>query len=129
MLYVDDITRGDLLGYQIAMPAALTANVKLQMTLAYASPVDPTQPTEYTSASLELALRPHHRAHTFRPRKESPRRAVHSTSVVWRHGNSYLTVGARARNPLPSRSEQRKAVLLKLNCVTVVSGRQSVTIA
>lgn len=67
VLYVDDITRGDLLGYQIAMPAALTTNVKLQMTLAYASPVDPTQPTEYTSASLELALRPHHRVHTFRP--------------------------------------------------------------
>jgi len=46
--------------------------VQLQITLAYASPVDPTQPTEYTSASLELVLRPHHRIHTFTPPKGLP---------------------------------------------------------
>lgn len=69
VLYVDDIERGDLLGYQVPIADPTTTDVKLQITLAYASPVDPTQPTEYTSASLELALRPHHRLHTFRPPK------------------------------------------------------------
>lgn len=67
VLYVDEIERGDLLGYQIPVALPVTAKTKLQITLAYASPVDPTQPTEYTSASLEVSLRPHHRRHTFRP--------------------------------------------------------------
>lgn len=69
VLYVDEIERGNLLGYQVAMPDPVASDVKLQITLAYASPVDPTQPTEYTSASLELILRPHHRVHSFRPPK------------------------------------------------------------
>lgn len=69
VLYVDEIERGDLLGYQLPVGEPATTDVKLQITLAYASPVDPTQPTEYTSASLELGLRPHHRLHSFRPPK------------------------------------------------------------
>jgi len=69
VLYVDEIARGDLLGYQVPVADPVTADVKLHITLAYASPVDPTQPTEYTSASLELGLRPHHRLHSFRPPK------------------------------------------------------------
>lgn len=67
VLYVDEIERGDLLGYQVPVVAPVTEKTKLHITLAYASPVDPTQPTEYTSASLELSLRPHHRQHSFRP--------------------------------------------------------------
>lgn len=66
VLYVDEITRGDLLGYQLPVPARASDRLQLHITLAYASPVDPTQPTEYTSASLELALRPHHSMHSFR---------------------------------------------------------------
>lgn len=69
VLYVDEIERGDLLGYQVPVAEPTKSAVKLQITLAYASPVDPTQPTEYTSASLELGLRPHHRLHSFRPPK------------------------------------------------------------
>jgi len=72
VLYVDEIERGDLLGYQVPIADPATADVQLQITLAYASPVDPTQPTEYTSASLELVLRPHHRIHTFTPPKGFP---------------------------------------------------------
>lgn len=67
VLYVDEIERGSLLGYQLPTTDPVATNLKLQITLAYASPVDPTQPTEYTSASLELALRPHHGIHSFRP--------------------------------------------------------------
>jgi subtilisin family serine protease len=72
VLYVDEIERGDLLGYQVPVADPATTDVQLQITLAYASPVDPTQPTEYTSASLELVLRPHHRIHTFTPPKGLP---------------------------------------------------------
>ncbi len=71
ILYVDEIERGDLLGYQFPVPDPATTDLKVQITLAYASPVDPTQPTEYTSASLELVLRPHHRVRSFRPPKGS----------------------------------------------------------
>ncbi|NDO78946.1 S8 family serine peptidase [Kocuria indica] len=65
VLYVDEIERSELLGYQVPVVSPVKAKTKLQITLAYASPVDPTQPTEYTSASLELSLRPHHRRHSF----------------------------------------------------------------
>lgn len=67
VLYVDEIERGELLGYQVPVVPPVTEKTKLQITLAYSSPVDPTQPTEYTSASLELGLRPHHRRHSFTP--------------------------------------------------------------
>ncbi|WP_067970912.1 S8 family peptidase [Mycolicibacter icosiumassiliensis] len=66
VLYVDEIVRGDLMAYQLPAPSPVTANLAVTLTLAYASPIDPTQPTEYTSASLEMLLRPHHRMHSFR---------------------------------------------------------------
>ncbi|WP_231445951.1 S8 family peptidase [Brevibacterium zhoupengii] len=69
VLYIDEIERGDLLGYQLPVAEPSTTDTRIQLTLAYASPVDPAQPTEYTSASLELALRPHHLVHSFRPPK------------------------------------------------------------
>lgn len=72
VLYVDEIERGDLLGYQVPVVNPATTDMRLNITLAYASPVDPTQPTEYTSASLELVFRPHHRIHSFRPPKGAP---------------------------------------------------------
>jgi hypothetical protein len=37
------------------------------MTLAYASPIEPSQATEYTRVSLDLALRPHFYMHGFNP--------------------------------------------------------------
>jgi len=67
VLYVDEIQRGDLLGYEVPIITPQTSPLKLQVTLAYASPVDPTQPTEYTSASLDLTFRPHQSVHNFRP--------------------------------------------------------------
>ncbi len=59
VLFVDEIARGDIVGYQLPLPRYFTGPAKMSVTLAYASPVEPTQPTEYTSASLELTLRPH----------------------------------------------------------------------
>lgn len=69
VLYVDEIERGDLLGYQLTALDAESSSLDVRLTIAHASPVDPTQPTEYTSASLELVMRPHHRIHTFTPPK------------------------------------------------------------
>jgi hypothetical protein len=68
VLYVDEINRGELLGYQIPIPRGSGA-VEVVISLAYSSPVEPTQPTEYTSASLELAFRPHHLIYRFYPPK------------------------------------------------------------
>jgi hypothetical protein len=67
VLFIDEIVRGDLMAYRLPVPDPVGADVKLRMTLAYATPVDPPQATEYTSASLEMLLRPHHRLHNFRP--------------------------------------------------------------
>lgn len=67
VLIVDEIDRGDLLGYQIPVPSGAASRLDLRFTLAYATPVDPTEPTEYTNAALELMLRPHHQMYSFGP--------------------------------------------------------------
>lgn len=67
VLYIDEVERGDLLGYQLPVPDLDAGALRIGLTIAYASPVDPTEPTEYTSASLELALRPHQGLYMLRP--------------------------------------------------------------
>ena len=71
VLFVDQIARGDILGYQLPVPGTFSSAAKISVTLAYASPVEPTQPTEYTSASLELTLRPHRNIFRFSPPRGS----------------------------------------------------------
>lgn len=70
VLFADTITRNDLMGYHLPIPRSSTSRLKVRMTLAYASAVDPTQPTEYTSASIESTLRPHQHMFSFRPPPE-----------------------------------------------------------
>ena len=67
ILFVDTIDRGSLLGYQIPLPSAINGPLTftITITLAYISPVEPSQPTEYTRASLDLTFRPHHLMHRF----------------------------------------------------------------
>lgn len=67
VLFVDEIARGDIAGYQLPLPRYFSGPAKMSVTLAYASPVEPTQPTEYTAASLELTLRPHRNIFRFSP--------------------------------------------------------------
>lgn len=67
VLIVDDIERGDVLGYQVPVPTGSAGKLDLRLTLAYATPVDPTEPTEYTNAALEVLLRPHHQIHGYGP--------------------------------------------------------------
>jgi len=87
VLYVDQISRGDILGYQLPWPRTFGGSAKMSVTLAYASPVEPTQPTEYTSASLELTLRPNRNMFRFSPPKGSsePARTTDLTSVEARN--------------------------------------------
>lgn len=70
VLFIDTVTRGELAGYQLPAPSTVDAALSLHITLAFASPVDPTQPTEYTNASLDLTLRPHHLVYNLNPPKE-----------------------------------------------------------
>ena len=65
ILFVDKIRRGNLIGYQLPVPDTTTGPLKVMITLAYISPVEPSQPTEYTRVSLDLAFRPHHLMHRF----------------------------------------------------------------
>ena len=67
ILFVDEIERGNLIGYELPVPAATNGPLKVKITLAYLSPVDPSQPTEYTRASLDLVFRPNHFLHRFTP--------------------------------------------------------------
>lgn len=106
VLIIDEIAREDLFGYRLPVPATVSAGVDLQLTLAYSSPVDPTQPTEYTSASLELVLRPHQFMHSFRPPKGDDgrtqtldRRSAEATQLmqdgwVWSQEAVTQTLGA-----------------------------------
>jgi subtilase family protein len=71
ILFVDEIERGELLGYQLPVPDGVTGPLEVVLTLAYVSPVEPSEPTEYTRASLELTFRPHHLRHRFSPPKGS----------------------------------------------------------
>lgn len=80
MLYVDEIDRGELLGYRLPVSQALTGKVELRITLAYSTPVEPTQPTEYTQSSIELVLRPHALRYGFAGPSGEQRQVVDITS-------------------------------------------------
>lgn len=69
VLFCDEIDRGELLGYQLPLPSKTRGKIGLIITMSYLSPVDPTQPTEYTRAALDLTLRPHRMIHSISPPK------------------------------------------------------------
>ena len=48
VLFDDEIDHGDLLGYRIPVPTGVPVPLEVRITLAYASPIEPSQPTEYT---------------------------------------------------------------------------------
>lgn len=71
VLFEDEIDSGDLLGYRIPIPDTIEGSIELLLTLVYASPIEASQPTEYTRVSLDMSLRPHQRMHGFNPPKGS----------------------------------------------------------
>lgn len=75
VLYVGEIERAELQGYQVPIPTGF-GRATLHFTLAYASPVEPSQPTEYTQASLDMTFRPHRHLHRFNPPRNSGQKAT-----------------------------------------------------
>jgi hypothetical protein len=71
VLFEDEIDRGELHGYRVPLPSGVSGPIHLRMTLAYASPIEATQPTEYTRVSLDVAFRPHSFMHRFSPPRGS----------------------------------------------------------
>lgn len=101
VLFVDTVERDQTLGYQLPLPTELPGDIGLRLTLAFASPVEPTQPTEYTQAALGLVLRPHQRNFRFYPPAGSTARATEHDLVSvdartllaagWRQGQEPVT--------------------------------------
>lgn len=65
VLYRSSIQRDQAVSLELPVPAdiVLKGNIKLQWTLAFTAPTDPTDAVDYTQAGLEASLRPH--AHRF----------------------------------------------------------------
>ncbi len=72
VLYVDEIARDELLGYQVPVPARFRGRVQVRVTLAFMSPVEPTEPTEYTRSTIDVTFRPNENRYVFHPPKGSP---------------------------------------------------------
>jgi hypothetical protein len=63
--YEGTLRRGDVVAVPIPLPPGVTSGkVHLTGTLVFTAPVEPTQPLDYSQASIEMAFRPH--ATTFR---------------------------------------------------------------
>ena len=75
LLYQDRLNRHDLLSLALPIPETVeSGRVATRITLAFASPVEPTQPLEYTQATIVPVFRPH--ANKFRLTRESSSRIV-----------------------------------------------------
>ena len=75
LLYQDRLNRNDLLSLALPVPATVeSGRVAIRVTLAFASPVEPSQPIEYTQATIVPVFRPH--ANKFRLTKNSKAKVV-----------------------------------------------------
>lgn len=111
VLYTDSINRGELLGYQVPIPAGASSNLELRITLAYASPINSAEPTEYTRASIELAFRPHEQIFNFRPPAgqsgrtqtldQRTREALNLIGQGWKESQEPVTKGLGSKGPTP----------------------------
>lgn len=104
VLYVDEINRGELLGYQLPVPIGATGNTELRITMAYSTPVEPTQPTEYTQSSIEMVLRPHALTYGFTSADPTDPRQV--ADITTQQGRQLLADGWRPSQDPVSKSLQ-----------------------
>jgi len=67
ILYRDEIERGQLISLAFPLPVdvLLGRDLTIEWAIAFASPTDPTNPIDYTQASLEATFRPHSRRFRF----------------------------------------------------------------
>lgn len=100
ILFVDEIERGELLGYQVPVPSVTTGPLAVTITLAYLSPVEPSQPTEYTRASLELVFRPHHLHYRFSPPKGTAKGTGQKPQILdYTSADAFALLGAGSDEP------------------------------
>jgi hypothetical protein len=111
VLFEDEIDRGQLLGFRLPLPSEMKGPIGLTVTLAYASPVEASQPTEYTRVSLDLSLRPNQRMYGFTPprgsglkRRICDLRSAEGSALLqggWTVSQEPVTksLGTRARSP------------------------------
>lgn len=104
LLYQGTLDRYDLLSLALPVtPTIVSGNVSLRMTMAFASPVEPTQPLEYTQATIEPVFRPH--ADRFRFAKDSKNKIVNVRSdtdeATKLMTNGYAMSGHPVSKPLP----------------------------
>lgn len=76
VLYKDQVERGELSAYKLPVPSGLNGKLEIKITLAYISPVEPSEATEYTRASVDISLRPHAFRHRFTSPVDSQRSKV-----------------------------------------------------
>jgi hypothetical protein len=69
LLYQDRLDRGEVMAVALPLPSSVVAgNVRIRMSLSFLAPTEPSQPLEYTRATVEPVFRPH--ADRFRFTKE-----------------------------------------------------------
>lgn len=100
VLYKDSTERGELHAYKLPIPRGLSGKLDVRVTLAYLSPVEPTEATEYTRASIDLTLRPHAFMHRFTSPQDSRQfqildrrspEALHLLGQGWRESQEPVT--------------------------------------
>ncbi|PPH05948.1 hypothetical protein C5C71_16340 [Rathayibacter sp. AY1C1] len=111
VLYVDSIERDVTLGFQIPVPTRHQGPVEISVTLAFASSVDPAEPTDYTRGTLDLVLRPHSHRFVFHAPKDQPSAdqilddrspaALDLLEHDWTQGGAPLTAGLGAGAFIP----------------------------
>ena len=104
LLYQYRLNRHDLLSLALPVPATVgSGRVAIRVTLAFASPVEPTQPLEYTRATIAPVFRPH--ANKFRLTKNSKAKVVNIATEQEKARNlladGYQLSGHPASKPLP----------------------------
>lgn len=76
VLYVDQIAREEIIGYQVPVPVRFTGAVEVRITAAFMTSVEPSEPTDYTQGTLDLTFRPHAHLFNFTPPKGTNLRTV-----------------------------------------------------
>lgn len=87
VLYKDFVERGELSAYKLPIPHGLGGRLEVRVTLAYLSPVEPTEATEYTKASIDISLRPHAFVHRYTLPNSS-----HASRILDRRTNDALAL-------------------------------------
>ena len=77
LLYRERLERNELLSFALPVPTSVVSgDVFLRMTMAFASPVEPTQPLEYTQATIDPVFRPHSDKYRFSNKETKKNRIV-----------------------------------------------------